>query len=493
LDRILVPSPVVFEYPGDLFREALRNVVATEVIRRMGVKKEMIPVYNDNAPSKWVERGLRTDPGLATFDIHGDPLQKGDARVPLRNNAVVNDITLAKSVRLIQDMQRENVRFVALFNQRIHQLKERGRLRVSVNGRDQDVLTMDQLVQVCSSILGKDLFTEFNRYGFRVDKRKARFSRSVADLKKLEPVAGKPALEKSKLSTFVLKKGEKKAKDVVLELVGCPAGTAQMGCRGDSNGPLWSHQIAITEPFWIGKTQVTKRQWAAVMPDRKRSPKEFELAKALGGENSAADHLSYADVLAFCAKLTEQYRYKIPLGYSFRPPTEAEWEYACNAGSVDGPYLAAGRLTMAEEKGFCWTKIDSKDLLERKRVKLPKNFDRAQLPMGPVAQRKPNAWGLHDMLGNGWEWCLDTFAPPAEGKNAADARTQEHLRKIFVYKPTMADPLFAYEGPDAYACARGMDYAGEDACTKTVFPVSGEPSAEMTFRVCLGPDLGQRP
>ncbi|MCQ2391218.1 MAG: SUMF1/EgtB/PvdO family nonheme iron enzyme [Kiritimatiellae bacterium] len=421
---------------------------------------------------------------LSGYWTDGTPRTETSENRRLESDGEVDRLNRAKVFALMEECRAKKPDVVEQLYRTLDQLVAQGRVQWAVN--------LHQTAAIFSRVMGEDVSPLFDKYGFRdkqgrpVDWNKACFRRPKTGLDKLAPVAGRPALERSKFSSFPLKKGNGKMRGVGLEMVGCPAGTAQMGRANEAYGPLWTHQIAIPEPFWIGKTQVTRRQWAAVMGERRRSAQETALVKVLGDEETAADHLSYAEVQDFCRKLTKSFRHVIPLGYSFRPPTEAEWEYACDAGKMDG--RATGGLAMADVKKVCWTRADSVERL-KKQGKLPKGFDISRLPMGPVAQRSPNAWGIYDMLGNGWEWCLDTFAPPPEGKNAADARTMEHLKNIFNYGVEPANPLFSYAGANAYACARGMNYTGAGACTKTVFPVDAEPLAEMTFRVCLGPDL----
>ncbi len=195
---------------------------------------------------------------------------------------------------------------------------------------------------------------------------------------------------------------------VRLELVWCPPGTFTMGspaeeiCRCDDEA---QHQVTLTKGFWLGKYPVTQRQWEIVMGN---NPSHFKKKKLLGlfGCQTQPEHpvesVSWGDCQAFCKKLNE--RFAVPEGSrsgvvaggraslragEFRLPTEAEWEYACRAGTV-GPY--AGDL---DDMG--WHDRNSGKTTH------------------PVGQKRANAWGLCDMHGNVWEWCEDWYGAYPSG------------------------------------------------------------------------------
>ena len=125
------------------------------------------------------------------------------------------------------------------------------------------------------------------------------------------------------------------------------------------------HEVSVPS-FYIGKFQITQKQWQAVMGN---NPSHFK------GDDLPVERVSWHDAQAFCEKL------RAMTSKAFRLPSEAEWEYACRAGTT-GDY--AGELD--EMAWYC------------------KNSDRKTHPVG---QKKPNAFGLCDMLGNVWEWCED--------------------------------------------------------------------------------------
>jgi formylglycine-generating enzyme required for sulfatase activity len=142
----------------------------------------------------------------------------------------------------------------------------------------------------------------------------------------------------------------------------------------DNQRPLtW---VTLTQPFWLGRTVVTQGQWLAVMGTK---PSEYDM-----GSNWPVDNISWADAMAFCKKLTERERTagRLPAGYAYTLPTEAQWEYACRAGRT-GEY--SGDLPAKD-----WYIQNGGTINE-------------------VAKWKPNAWGLYDMDNDVWEWCWDLF------------------------------------------------------------------------------------
>jgi formylglycine-generating enzyme required for sulfatase activity len=169
---------------------------------------------------------------------------------------------------------------------------------------------------------------------------------------------------------------------VTLSLVRIPEGSFLRGSDGDLADALEApvHKVTITE-FYLGKYEVTQEQWEAVVGRAGgRNPSEVR------GKNLPVDSVSWLDVGHFLRLLEE----KFPT-MAFGLPTEAEWEYACRAGS-QSEYFFGGDGSRLRE----YANVDG-------------DFDRAG--NYAIGTKRPNAWGLYDMMGNVSEWCYDWFGP----------------------------------------------------------------------------------
>ncbi len=167
-----------------------------------------------------------------------------------------------------------------------------------------------------------------------------------------------------------------------------PAGSFTMGSPKNElghNGSETQHQVTLTQDYFIGVFPCTQRQYELVMGS---NPSTFK------GANNPVEHVSY-NVLHGVGSFFERLQKRT--GFVFDLPTEAEWEYACRAGTTTA--LNSGkRLTL--EFGKC-SNLDEVGWHGRSYL----GGGRPQ----PVGQKKPNAWGLYDMHGNVLEWCLDWF------------------------------------------------------------------------------------
>ena len=179
------------------------------------------------------------------------------------------------------------------------------------------------------------------------------------------------------------------APEVTLELVLLKGGTFIMGSPESEIG-RWKGQgedqrkVVITRPFYIAVFETTQAQYEAVM---KRNPS----VRSRGPHLPVTD-VSWQDAMDFCARLnllTEKTR---PANYKFTLPTEAQWEYACRAGTR----TALNNRKNLTHNGRCAN-------LDEVGWYMGNSNGRVQI----VGQKKPNAWGLYDMHGNAWEFCLD--------------------------------------------------------------------------------------
>ena len=270
-----------------------------------------------------------------------------------------------------------------------------------------------------------------------------------------------------------------------IDMIGCPAGRFRMAWPSEgSSGNEWnSHEVSITRPFWIGKTQITKGQWADVMGEVLHlTPVE----KALGGRDSAKDGLTAGAVERFCKRLNTKYAVLIRPGYEFRPPTEAEWEYAFRAGKEHrwhGDMFS--RLAKDDVQGVARLPEEEVEIMEAGGLSLRKG---EELPMGRVGTKEPNEWGLYDMLGNGWEMVMDRFERPERGFDMANVDIfKMHVR----YVDRARNPLARYKGVDGgFGLQRGGGFLYGKGFGKQLFDTACRTMPkDSTFRLVLGPKL----
>jgi sulfatase modifying factor 1 len=180
-----------------------------------------------------------------------------------------------------------------------------------------------------------------------------------------------------------------------MEFVRVPAGRFRMGSPPAEPGhEAWevAHEVVIARAFAIGRTEVTQGQWERVMGS---NPSRF----ADGGPRFPVEQVDWYEVHEFLSRLE-----RLAPGSRFRLPTEAEWEYACRAGTTSA-YSTGARLSTDQAN------YDG-------RYPLPgQDVGRYLGRPAPVASYPANDWGLFDLHGNVWEWCEDDFCPyGAEGE-----------------------------------------------------------------------------
>jgi len=165
-----------------------------------------------------------------------------------------------------------------------------------------------------------------------------------------------------------------------MEFVLIPAGTFTMGSPdSDSNAydhEKPAHQVTISEPFYMGKYEVTQAQWKAVMGE---NPSRFK------GDDHPVENVSWEDVQQFIQKLNAKEGKE-----ACRLPTEAEWEYAARAGTTT---IYSFGNNASQLGNYAWYDENSGNTTH------------------PVGDKPPNPWGLYDMHGNVWEWVQDWYGP----------------------------------------------------------------------------------
>jgi len=188
-----------------------------------------------------------------------------------------------------------------------------------------------------------------------------------------------------------------------LILVQIPAGSFRMGSSCGSSGEMPIHEVRLSQDFWMGKFDVTQVQWQAVMGS---NPSIYKNA----GPHAPVEMGSWDDCQDFLRKLNG-----MQSQWTFRLPTEAQWEYSCRAGSTGECY--------GDLNAIAWYSGNSGSTTH------------------PVGQKQPNAWGLYDMNGNVWQWCQDWYSPDYYSSSPSQ------------------DPQGPYRSPSSSRVVRGGSYS----------------------------------
>jgi len=169
-----------------------------------------------------------------------------------------------------------------------------------------------------------------------------------------------------------------------IECVFVKAGTFRMGStESGPNDEKPVRQVKISRDYWMGTCEITQAQWRALM---EKDPSKYK------GDKLPVEMVSWHEVVEFCRKLTQREREasRLPDGYVYRLPTEAEWEYAARGGTRSKGFIYPGSNDPGE---VAWHHPGSMDQTH------------------PVGTKHPNELDLYEMAGNVWEWCLDWYAP----------------------------------------------------------------------------------
>jgi formylglycine-generating enzyme required for sulfatase activity len=232
-----------------------------------------------------------------------------------------------------------------------------------------------------------------------------------------------------------------------MKLVLIPKGTFMMGSPESEEGRKENetqHEVTISKDYYLGVYEVTQAQYEKVIG---KNPSHFQGA-IVGNQNAdlPVEQVSWDDAVEFCKKLSELPEEK-KAGRVYRLPTEAQWEYACRAGSKTA-YSFDDEEGLLLEHG--WFNRNSSDRIHT------------------VGLLEPNAWGLYDMHGNVWEWCSDWYGDYPKG--------------------ALSDPTGPKEG--YFRVNRGGSWGNEAAFCRSADRYRGLPSYRfdyLGFRVALSP------
>ncbi len=205
--------------------------------------------------------------------------------------------------------------------------------------------------------------------------------------------------------------------DLGLEMAWIEPGSFTMGSPASEKNrddDERQHQVSLTKGFWLGKYEVTQGEWETLMGN---NPSRFFKSAE---KRAPVEGVSWEEAMAFCRKLTERERSagRLPRGYEYSLPTEAQWEYACRAGTRSafsyGSSLSSRQANF--EGNYPYGGASKGPYLKK---------------TAPVGSYASNDWGLYDMHGNVWEWCYDwkgnytmgTATDPA-GPSSGSARVE---------------------------------------------------------------------
>jgi len=233
--------------------------------------------------------------------------------------------------------------------------------------------------------------------------------------------------------------GDRFTNSIGMKLAYIPPGEFTMGSPKTEAGRSadeTQHKVTLTKGCSIGIHPVTQAQWKAVMG---------ESASRFKGDDLPVDEVLWKDVVNFCKKLSEKE------GRRYRLPTSAEWEYACRAGTTTAYHTGESEAALGEA-GWYGGNSDFKT--------------------HPVGQKKPNAWGLHDMHGNVWQWCHDDLVEYSSAAVTDPAGTADGSRHVMRGGDGRCSPRFCRSakrfgsGPnfrdDVFRGFRVVLSAGED-------------------------------
>ncbi|MGE0377707.1 MAG: SUMF1/EgtB/PvdO family nonheme iron enzyme, partial [Planctomycetaceae bacterium] len=242
--------------------------------------------------------------------------------------------------------------------------------------------------------------------------------------------------------------------DLKVKFCWCPPGSFTMGSPTSESGRDRDENavtVLLTHGFWLGQTEVTQALWTSVM-QAEPWKEHGETGWYQAGASYPAVYVDWESTYEFCGRLTERERAagRLPTGWAYQLPTEAQWEYACRAGTQTTYGFADSRIRLEE---FAW--------FEANTLVIGEKFAHE------VRRKKANGWNLFDMHGNVWEWCQDRYVEKLRGGR---------------------DPVVRWEGT-ARARRGGSWYDLAEYC-RSAHRIGSDPSRrynDLGFRLALSP------
>jgi formylglycine-generating enzyme required for sulfatase activity len=251
--------------------------------------------------------------------------------------------------------------------------------------------------------------------------------------------------------------------DLGMDLVGIAPGSFRMGSYSGPEQETPKHRVRISRKFWMGKYEVTQAEYEGFTGT---NPSQVKDAR------NPVDSVTWNDAVAFCEKLTERERAggRLPAGYEYRLPTEAEWEYVARGGYESRVYHTYSGSHTPDEVAWYHANSGNERLSDSEWDANSVSINKCRAH--PVGLKKPNELGLHDMSGNAFEWCLDWF----EARYYAKSPTTDPVN----LQPTVER---VFRGGSWCDLAFGVRSANRRGCNP------GSAYRNLGFRACLAPQL----
>jgi len=265
--------------------------------------------------------------------------------------------------------------------------------------------------------------------------------------------------------------------DVSIQFCFCPPGDFMMGTSRGNDPSEAAVEVRISRDFWLARTECTQSQWEVIMGRTQRDQAKLAGGKLSGeDENQPVYFVSHLEAQEYCQRLAEVV--KLPSGWSFALPSEAQWEYACRAGT-QSLYHYGDILNVTNSNCDVPVRIGPPVTPRPGQFQVAEPHQFSLRRTAIAGSYQPNTWGLVDMHGNVSEWCSDWMPYFEAGLDLV-------ARKVHARLPGGVDPEGASEGP--WRIYRGGSWSSSGTyCTSyhRGFAEPGTRSNTMGFRIAI--------